>query len=74
MEAGNDLGWDWSEYGNGLTYSILKLVNCGYIESLLADEDVSKCKALVLHPIYSMYDQEHPDFDSFILPNEEIIS
>ena len=75
MEAGNNLKWYWSEYGNELTYlgSIPKLVNCGYIESIPADEDMNKCKVLVLHHVYSMYAQEHPDFDPFILPNEEPI-
>ena len=65
LEAGNILGWDWSEYGNELTYSssIPKLVNCGYIESILANDDMNKCKELFLHPFYSTYAQEHPDFN-----------
>ena len=76
LEVGNSLGWDWSEYGNELTYlsSIPKSVNCGYIESILADDDKNKCKVLVLHPVYSTYTQEHPDFDPFIWPNEGPIS
>ena len=73
LEAGSSLGWDWSEYGNGVTYlsSIPKSVNCGYTESILENDNTNECKASVLHPVYSTYAQEHPDFDSFILLNEE---
>ena len=73
LEAGSSLGWDWSEYGNELTYSssIPKSVNCGYIASIPANDDTNKCKALVLPPVYSMYAQECPDFNPFILLNEE---
>ena len=67
-----DLGWDWSENGNALAYSVTrpKSVNCGYIESTVDDDEPNYSKALVLHPTLSTYAKEHPDFDPFSLPNE----
>jgi hypothetical protein len=67
-------GWDWSENGNGLAYSVTmpKSVNCGYIESIVDDDEPDYSKALILHPTLSTYAQEHPDFDPFTLPDDEL--
>jgi hypothetical protein len=66
-------GWDWSGNGNTLTYSVTmpKSVSCGYIESIVDDDEPDYSKALILHPTLSAYAQEHPDFDPFSLPNDE---
>ena len=63
--------WDWSKNGNTLAYSVTmpKLVNCGYIESIVDDDKPDYSKALIL---LSTYAQEHPDFDPFILPDNEL--
>ena len=72
-EAGEDFGWDWSESGNNLTFSVStpKTVNCSYIESVVDSEASDLSKAMVLHPTLSTYAQEHPDFDAFILPSDD---
>jgi hypothetical protein len=71
-EAEEDLGWDWFESGNDLTYSVNlpKMVNCSYIESIIDSEVPDHSKALVFHPTLSTYVQEHPNFDPFILPSD----
>jgi len=48
-----------------------KSVNCGYIESIVDDDEPDYSRALVLHPTLSTYAQEHPDFDPFTIPNDE---
>ena len=51
-----------------------KTVHCGYVEGIV-DSDGSNSdlsKALILHPTLSNYAKEHPDFDPFILTNEDI--
>jgi len=72
-EAEGDSGWDWSESGNDLTYSVKspKTVHCGYIESIVDSDTPDLSKAVVLHPTLSTYAQEHPDFDPFILPSDD---
>ena len=66
-------GWNWSENGNTLAYSVTmpKSVCCGYIESTIDDDKPDYSKALVLHPTLSTYAQEHPDFDPFSLPDDD---
>ena len=70
-EDRNGYGWDWSNYGNSLTYSghVPKTVHCGYVKGIV-DSDLSK--AIILHPTLSNYVKEHPNFDPFILTNEDI--
>ena len=50
------------------------MVHCGFVKSIVdsdeSDSDLSK--AVILHPTISNYVKEHPDFDSFILTNEDI--
>jgi len=72
-EAKDSLGWDWSESGNGPTYSVNlpKMVNCSYIESIADSDKLDNYKALVLHPTLSTYAQEHPNFNPFILPSND---
>ena len=67
-------GWNWSENGNTLAYSVAlpKSVCWGYIESIVDDNEPDYSKALILHPTFSTYAQEHPDFDPFSLPNEHL--
>ncbi len=67
------LGWNWSENGNTLAYPVTmpKSVNCGYIESIVDDDEPDYSRALVLHPTLSTYAQEHPDFNPFTIPNDE---
>ena len=71
MEAEDNLGWDWSKSSNSLTYSgnFHKLVNCSYIKSI-DDSNTSDYSKAVLDPTLSTYAQEHPDFDPFILLND----
>ena len=72
----NGYGWDWSHYGNSLTYSGRppKTVHCGFVEGIIdSDEpDSDLSKAVILHPTLSNYAKEHPDFDPFILTNDDI--
>ena len=51
-----------------------KTVHCGFVEGIFdSDEtDSSLSKAIILHPTLSNYMKEHPDFDPFILTNEDI--
>lgn len=72
-EIEGDSGWDWSENGNDVAYSVKspKTVKCGYIESVVDSEAPDLSKAVVLHPTLSTYAQEHPDFDPFTLPNDD---
>ena len=57
-----------------LAYSVTmpKSVCCGYIESIVDDDEPDYFKALILHPTLSTYAQEHPDFDPFSLPNDDL--
>jgi hypothetical protein len=73
VEAEDNLGWDWSESGNSLTYlvNLPKMVNCSYIENVVDSKVPDYSKALVLHPTLSTYAQEDPDFDPFILPSSD---
>ena len=72
----NGYGWDWSHYGNSLTYSghTPKMVHCRYIKGIVnsdgSDSDLSK--TVILHPTLSNYVKEHPKFDPFILTNKDI--
>ena len=72
----NGYGWDWSRYGNSLTYSGRppKTVHCGFVEGIVdSDEpDSNLSKAVILHPTFSNYAKEHPDFDPFVLTNDDI--
>ena len=47
-------GWDWSENGNTLAYSVIMpmSVNCSYIESIVDDNKQDHCKALILYPTF----------------------
>ena len=67
----NGYGWDWSQYGNLLTYSrrAPKTVHCGFVEGIV-NSDLSK--AVILHPTLSNYVKEHPNFDPFVLTNDDI--
>ena len=75
-EGRNSYSWDWSSYGNLLTYSgcAPKMVHCRYVEGIInsngSDSDLSK--AVILHPTLSNYVKEHPEFDPFILTNKDI--
>ena len=75
-EDRNGYGWDWSHYGNLLTYSghAPKTVHCGFVEGIVdsdeSDSDLSK--AIILHPTLSTYTKEHPDFYPFVLTNNNI--
>jgi hypothetical protein len=73
IEVKDNFGWNWSKSGNSPTYSVNlpKLVNCGYIESIIDSDIPDYSKALVLHLTLSTYAQEHPDFDPFILPSND---
>ena len=72
----NGYGWDWSHYGNSLTYSgrMHKTVHCGFVKGIVdsdeSDSDLSK--AVILHPTLSNYAKEHPNFDPFVLTNDDI--
>jgi hypothetical protein len=70
----NGYGWGWSHYyGNSLTYSgcMPKTVHCRFVEGIVeSDSDLSK--AVILHPTLSNYAKEHPDFDPFVLTNDDI--
>ena len=72
----NGYGWDWSRYGNSLTYSGRppKTVHCRFVEGIIdSDEpDSDLSKAVILHPTLSNSAKEHPDFDPFILTNDDI--
>jgi hypothetical protein len=72
MESRDSLGWDWSKSGNSPAYSVTfpKEVSCRYIESS-GSEEPDYSKALVLHPTLSTYAQENPDFNPFILPDDD---
>ena len=67
-------GWNWSENGNTLAYLVTmpKSVCCGYIESTIDDDEPDYSKVLVLHPTLSTYAQEHPNFDLFSLPDDDL--
>ena len=66
-------GWNWSENGNALAYSVTmpKSVCYSYIESTVDDDGPDYSKALILHPTLSTYAQEHPNFDPFSLLNDD---
>ena len=72
----NGYSWDWSHYGNSLTYSgrMPKTVHCGFVEGIVnsdeSDSDLSRAETL--HPTLSNYAKEHPDFGPFVLTNEDI--
>ena len=67
----NGYGWDWSQYGNLLTYSrrAPKTVHCGFVEGIV-NSDLSE--AAILHPTLSNYVKEYPNFDPFVLTNDDI--
>ena len=70
-------GYSWgTNHGNSLTYSgrVPKTVHCRFVEGIFdSDEtDTNLSKAVILHPILSNYVKEHPNFDPFILTNEDI--
>ena len=75
-EDRNGCGWDWSNYGNSLTYSgcMPKTVHCRYAERIVKsnESDSYLSKAVILHPTLSNDTKEHPNFDSFILTNKDI--
>ena len=50
------------------------MVHCGFVEGIV-DPDKSGSnlsKAVILHPTLSNYVKEHPDFDPFVLTNDDI--
>ena len=59
-----------------LTYSghMPKTVHCGFVKGIVdSDEsDSNLSKAVILHPTLSNYAKEHPDFDPFVLTNDDI--
>jgi hypothetical protein len=48
----------------------LFILDAGIVNSDGSNSDLSK--ALILHPTLSNYMKEHPNFDPFILTNEDI--
>jgi hypothetical protein len=46
-EAGDNFGWDWSETSNGPAFSVNspKLVNCGFIKSIVDSDETDNLKA-----------------------------
>ena len=56
---------------NAYPVTMPKSVNCGYIASIVDDDEPDYSRAFVLHPTLSTYAQEHPDFDPFTVPDDE---
>ena len=62
-------GWNWSENGNTRAYSVTMPQS---VESIADDDEPDYSKAVILDLTPSTYAQEHPDFNPFTLPDDEL--